>query len=119
MPSKRTIRTRGLHKPITPEILELFDRNLELLAMGADNDNAPRHVYDELLDVEKKLVWSLLSRIFGEHWGPHCPSPADPALDGECYVGEGYQLHLDWPYLQRDRQTLLAAHAEWKQRKAS
>jgi hypothetical protein len=119
MPSKRTTLSRKPHKPITPEILELFDRNLELLAMGAGDDKAPEHLHDELIDVEKQLVWSLLPRIFGEHWGPHCPSPADPVLDDECFVGEGYQLYLDWPYLQRDRQVLLDAHAEWKKRKAS
>jgi hypothetical protein len=118
MPSKRTLRARSPHKPITPEILELFDRNLELRDLGANDDDAPEHLHDEYIAVRKKLVWSLLPRIFGEHWGPHSPSPADPVLDDECFAGEGCQLHIDWPDLQRDRRILLAALAEWKQRKA-
>ena len=80
MPSKRTIRTRDPHKPITPEILELFDRSKQLFEMEARDGDLPEHLRDELADIEKKLTWTLLPRIFGEHWGSHVvDSPAHPS----------------------------------------
>ncbi len=95
---------------ITDEILDLFERALALRAMGARDDDADDALHDELLRVEKRLVWTLLPRIWPA-WGPWAPSPADPALDGECVVGKGYYLHQVWPQLQEGRRALLAALA--------
>jgi hypothetical protein len=46
-------------------------------------------------------------------------SPADPALDHHLPLGSRRPDRdlEEWPPLQRDRQTLLAAHAEWKKRR--
>ena len=42
---------------------------------------------DELGEVEKILIWSLMPPIFGDHWGPHSTSPADSALDTPAPLG--------------------------------
>ena len=103
MPSERTIRTRDPHKPITPEILELFDRSKQLFEMEARDGDLPEHLRDELADIEKKLTWTLLPRIFGEHWGSHVvDSPAHPSYDGPCYGDE-----REWALLQEDRANCL------------
>jgi hypothetical protein len=115
MPSKRALRTRNPHKPITPEVLELFDRCLQLYAEGHDDG----HESDELRAANKQL-WMQANRIFGECWAFGNPTPADPCFDRPCpYDDPGNWLHQSWPDLQRDRQMLLAALAEWKKRKAS
>ena len=62
----------------------------------------------ELRDVEYRLG-ILMRKTFGEHWAFGCGSPADPSLDDECPYGPGYQMAIDWPHKQRDRQLLLAA----------
>jgi P27 family predicted phage terminase small subunit len=95
---------------ITDEIMVLFDHNIELLKQGADKADAPSALHDELHDVEYRLG-VLMRKTFGEHWAFGCGSPADPALDDECPYGPGYQMAVDWPHKQRDRQQLLAALA--------
>jgi len=46
-------------------------------------------------------------------------SPADPALDHHLPLGSRRPDRdlEEWPLLQRDRRTLLAAHAAWKKRR--
>jgi hypothetical protein len=109
MPSKRTVRTRSLHKSITPEILELFDRSLQLQAQGHIVDGSES---DELRAVNRQLQIRA-RRIFGERWSFGNPTPADPCFDGPCFIGSPANvLNINWPDLQRDRQVLLAAHTE-------
>jgi hypothetical protein len=97
---------------ISDEVLTLFDRALQLRAQGADQDDADEALHDELISVEKRLVWTLLPPIWPD-FGPHAPSPADDCLDGECFLdGDGYFLALVWPHLQEGRRALLAALAE-------
>jgi hypothetical protein len=116
MTSKRTTRSRDPHKPITPEILELLDRSLHLQAQGHIVDGSES---DELRAVNKELQIQA-KRVFGQRWSFGNPTPADPCFDGPCFIGSAASvLNRDWPDLQRDRQTLLAAHAEWKRPKAS
>jgi hypothetical protein len=98
---------------ISDELMQKFDRACALRTEIA-------RLEDELAPLEKRLTWTLMPKAFGEHWGPHSPSPADDALDGVRHAPIGNcQLDHDWPDLQRDRQALLAAHAEWKKRKGS
>jgi hypothetical protein len=91
--------------------MTIFDRALTLRAEIEERE-------DELGAVEKRLIWSLLPEAFGDHWGPHCTgtSPADAALDAVRHVQIGGGLYVEQvrPLLQRDRPTLLVAHAEWK-----
>jgi hypothetical protein len=103
--------TRG--GEISGEIVDLFERALQLRALGAHDDDADEALHDELVRVEKRLVWTLLPRIWPE-WGPHCPSPADDVFDGECFLpnGCGYVLANVWPKLQEHRRALLAALAK-------
>jgi hypothetical protein len=96
---------------IFDEILDLFARNIELRKQGAQNDGAPDDLHAELLQVEKRLSWDLLPKIFPA-WGPWAPSPADDCLDGECFVPQGHYLHAVWPELQQGRRALLLALAE-------
>ncbi|MGY8682469.1 hypothetical protein Q2941_32535 [Bradyrhizobium sp. UFLA05-153] len=93
---------------ITDEIMVLFDRNIELLKQGANKHDATEAMRAELRDVEYRLD-TLMRKTFGEHWAFACGSPADPMLDCECPYGPGYQMAIDWPLMQRDRQLLLAA----------
>jgi hypothetical protein len=67
-------------------------------------------LHAELIQVQKRLGWELLPRIFPA-WDPWAPSPADDCLDGECFVPHGYYLHSVWPELQRGRCALLVALA--------
>jgi hypothetical protein len=98
---------------ISDEVLDLFDRALDLRAKIAKLE-------DELRPLDKRLTWTLMPQAFGPQWGPHSPSPADESLDSVRHAPIGdCQLDHDWPDLQRDRQALLNAHAEWKKRKAS
>jgi hypothetical protein len=98
---------------ISDELMQKFDRACELRAKIARFE-------DELAGLEKRLTWTLMPEAFGEHWGPHSPSPADNALDGARHAPIGdSQLDRDWPHLQRDRQALLNAQAEWKKRRHS
>ena len=100
---------------ISDEIMTTFDRALTLRAEIEERE-------DELGAVEKRLIWSLLPEAFGDHWGPHCTgtSPADAALDEVRHVpagGDTRYVEQVRPLLQRDRQVLLEAHRQWKQRK--
>jgi hypothetical protein len=93
------------------ELMRTFERALELRAEIAKLET-------ELHPLDKRLVWTLMPEAFGrEHWGPHCPSPADSeAIDSVRHhpIGGGTQLDHDMPFLQRDVAALRAAHAEWK-----
>jgi hypothetical protein len=93
------------------ELMRCYDRALELRAEIAKLEV-------ELRPLDKRLAWTLMPEAFGrEHWGPHCPSPADnEAIDSvrRHPIGGGDQLDHDWPFLQRDVEALRAAHAAWK-----
>jgi hypothetical protein len=97
---------------LSDELMRTFDRARDLRAEIAK-------LKAELGPLEKQLVWRLMPEAFGEHWGPHAVSPADSALDGVRHapIGAGTYLDQVWPLLQRDRQTMLEAHADWKQRR--
>jgi hypothetical protein len=95
---------------ISDELLSTFDRVLTIRALIAK-------LQDELKPLNKRLEWTLMPKTFGDHWGPHnMMSPADPSLDHDLPLGGRRSDVEEWPLLQRDRQTLLAAHAEWKRR---
>jgi hypothetical protein len=111
MTSKRTTFTRDPRKPITTEVLQLFDRCLQLYADGHDDGD---HESDELWAANKQLQIQA-ARIFGGRWSFGNPTPADPCFDGPCFIdAPANQLHIDWPQLQADRRRLIEAHAEWK-----
>jgi hypothetical protein len=95
----------------TDELLQTFDLALEIRAQRAK-------LKDDLIDVERRLRILMRETFGGDHWCFGCPSPADDSLDSPRHhpIGVGTQLDRDWPLLQHDRQTLLAAWAEWKSR---
>jgi hypothetical protein len=96
---------------ISDELLSSFDRVLTIR-------NLIKKLEDELAPLDKRLEWTFMAETFGDHWVGNMVSPADEALDAPRHAPIGdRQIDLDWPLLQRDRQTLLGAHAEWKQRK--
>ena len=97
---------------ISDELMSTFDRVLTIRALIAK-------LQDELKPLNKRLEWTLMPKTFGDHWGPHnMMSPADPALDHHLPLGSRRPDRdlEEWPLLQRDRRTLLAAHAAWKKR---
>jgi hypothetical protein len=95
------------------ELMQQFDRAVGLRVQR-------ERLKDELITVEKRLQ-VLMRESFGEHWWFGCTSVADNALDTPLHhpIGGGTQSDLDWPQWQRDREVVVAAHTEWKQRKAS
>jgi hypothetical protein len=109
MPTLPPIRNSGF----SDELMKSYDRARQLRAAIAKLE-------DELAPLEKRLTWTLMPQAFGrEHWGPHCPSPADDALDEDKVRHAprgGCQVDADWPFLQHDRKILHAAWREWKKR---
>jgi len=98
---------------ISDELMSTFDRVLTIRALIAK-------LQDELKPLNKRLEWTLMPKTCGDHWGPHnMMSPADPALDHDLPLGSRRPDRdlEEWPLLQRDRRTLLAAHAAWKKRR--
>jgi hypothetical protein len=77
---------RKVRTPLTPEMLELFKRGLEILAAGADEiwgDEGGRR--EEYLAISRRLNWVLLRQPI------HAVSVLDPELDGEM---PGYMENL-------------------------
>jgi hypothetical protein len=101
------IRSSGF----SDELVQTFDRATKLHAKRA-------RLKDELVTVDKRLQ-VLMRETFGEHWWFGCTSVADDGLDTPLphSIGGGTQSDRDWPQWQRDRETMLAAHAEWKKTK--
>jgi hypothetical protein len=56
---------------ISDEILDLFERALQLRAIGAGDDDTDEALRDELIAADKRLAWTLLPGIWPD-WGPDC-----------------------------------------------
>jgi hypothetical protein len=94
---------------VSEEILVAFDRLIEIEA-------AIKKLKDEQGPLLKLLTWKLMPQSgFSEWWVGSMVSPADESLDND--VARGDRREMMWPELRRDRQVLVAAHAEWKQRR--
>jgi hypothetical protein len=61
---------------ITPQMLRLFERGLQLVAEGHDDvdDKGPEH--NEFRAIDEELCWRMMKLQ------PHMVSPLDPVLDG-------------------------------------
>jgi hypothetical protein len=94
---------------VSEEILVAFDRLIEVEA-------AIEKLEDERGPLLKLLTWKLMPESgFSEWWIGSMVSPADKSLDHD--VARGDRHEMMWPDLQRDRQVLVEAHRQWKQRR--
>jgi hypothetical protein len=111
MPEQIKRQRRGAD--VSEEILVAFDRLIEIEA-------AIEKLEDEHGPLLKLLTWKLMPESgFSEWWIGSMVSPADSSLDRDLAQGSRQPCADYWPELRRDRQVLLAALADWKQRKGS
>ena len=102
MPTKRIPISRH-RKRVTPEMVEMFARGLQIMKSGAhERLEAEGGRRGEYIDIVKQIDW--------RHIGPHAISVFDPMLDGPMpgYL-KNYASGRDWPESVELRRALLQA----------
>ena len=90
---------------VTPEMIVLFARGLQLCAEGHDDVDDDSAEHDEFRRIDKRLNWTLLGLP------AHCASVFDPEIDGPppSYLTPSHGMFIDWPLVQSWRRALQAA----------
>jgi hypothetical protein len=105
MTAKREPLARNSKTGITEQMIDLYERGVQLVAEGHDDVDGDSAGRDEIAALSKKLEWSLLKLPL------HCTSVFDPAIDGppSSYLSPSHGMFLDWPLSQSWRRALQAA----------
>jgi hypothetical protein len=90
---------------VTPQMVELFERGLELVAEGCADIDARGEKAEEFRRIDKELCWRLLRLPL------HACSVFDPDLDGPptAHLRPEHGMYIDWSLAQAWRRALKAA----------
>jgi hypothetical protein len=92
---------------VTPEMLRLFERCLQLVAAGHDRPGEDSDEHREFVVLSRELEWTLLQLP------PHCVSIFDPEIaEGRGpspYLSSSHAMHRDWGLVLSWRAALMQA----------